>query len=72
VGERLYLTPWIDDGNIDAARYAARVTEPLPGLHEGDQPESFSGFITIDVATDSHIFFWFFPATVSSHLIDTP
>jgi len=54
----------IEAGDIDAAQDAARVSDPLPGLSGSDQPESYSGYITVDEDTDSHIFFWFFPATV--------
>jgi len=44
----------------------AKVTLPLDGLDQpGDQPESYSGFITVDKSYDSNMFFWFFPATVS-------
>jgi len=58
------LTPLIEAGDIEAAQDAARVTDSLPGLSGNDQPESYSGYITVDEATDSHIYFWFFPATV--------
>ena len=64
VGERLYLTPYIQSGNIEEARSLAQVTEPLTGLLPEEQPESYAGFITVKEATDSHTFFWFFPATV--------
>ena len=37
---------------------------PLDGLQPEEQPESFSGFITVDKNHDSNMFFWFFPATV--------
>jgi len=66
----LYLSPLIEAGNIDEAKAAARVVDPLPGLSANDQPESYSGYITVDEETDSHIFFWFFPATVSNWYFD--
>ena len=62
-GERLYLTPYILSNDISTARALAEVTEPLDGLQPGEQPLSYSGFITVKPDTDSHIFFWFFPAT---------
>ena len=63
VGEKLYLSPYIEAGDIATAQSLARVTEPLDGM-EGNQPEAYSGFITVNDATYSHIFFWFFPAEV--------
>lgn len=63
VGEPLYLTPLINAGAIGPAQSAARVTDPLPGV-EGENIESYSGFLTVDEAKDSHMYFWFFPAQV--------
>ena len=40
---------------------------PLDGLQPEEQPESFSGFITVDKNHDSNMFFWFFPATVKKN-----
>nr|AKO90272.1 cathepsin A3 [Tigriopus japonicus] len=62
VGETLYLTPYIQNGDLDTARNLARVVDPLDGL-DNDELESYSGFITVNEETDSHMFFWFFPAT---------
>ncbi len=61
MGEPLYLTPILDSDGAEAAREAARVTEPLPGISEDF--ESYAGFITVEPETDSHMFFWFFPCT---------
>ena len=44
----------------------AEVTKQLDGLGVGEQPESYSGFITVDKSHNSNMFFWFFPATVSN------
>ncbi len=62
VGDPLYLTPLLEAGDPDGAREAARVTDPLPGFEAGDW-ESYAGFVTVEAETDSHMFFWFFPAT---------
>ncbi len=36
-GERLYLTPYIQSGDVETAKSLAYVTEPLDGLQS--QPE---------------------------------
>lgn len=66
VGDRLYLTPYIQRGDIATARNLALVSDPMEGLTSIQQLESYAGYITVDANTDSHIFFWFFPASVSS------
>jgi hypothetical protein len=38
----------------------------LDGLDDGDVVESYAGFFTVTKSTDSNMFFWFIPATVSS------
>ena len=43
----------------------ALVTGVLDGLSVEEQPESYSGFLTVDKNYDSNMFFWFIPATVS-------
>jgi vitellogenic carboxypeptidase-like protein len=58
------LTPYIESGQIEDGQAEAKVTLNLDGLTDGEQPESYSGFITVDAALDSNMFFWFFPATV--------
>ena len=65
VGDPLYLTPYIREGNVELARNLSKVTDLLDGLTIEEQPESFSGFITVNSDTDSNMFFWFIPATVS-------
>jgi len=59
----LYLTPYIEEGRIQEAQELALVSEPLDGLSIGEQPESYSGFLTVDKAHDGNMFFWFVPAT---------
>jgi len=56
-GEPLMLTPLIQQGAIGMAQEMARVTN-LPGSSQ----ESYSGFLTVDAAHKSNMFFWFFPA----------
>ena len=66
--EPLFLTPYIMSGDYITAQQLANVTAPLDGV--GVLPfESYSGYITINNSTNSNIFFWFFPATVSLHFI---
>ncbi|XP_026818058.1 venom serine carboxypeptidase-like isoform X1 [Rhopalosiphum maidis] len=52
----LYLTPLIQAGRIDEARAASKV-KPLKAAIE-----SYSGYLTVDKAHGSNMFFWFFPA----------
>ena len=66
VGSPLYLTPMIDAGDIANAQNMARVVDPLDGIEPGQQPESYSGFITVNETTGSHMFFWFFPCNESA------
>ncbi|XP_022166518.1 venom serine carboxypeptidase-like [Myzus persicae] len=54
--EGLLLTPLIRAGRIAEARSACNVT-PLSG-----DIESYSGYLTVDEAHGSNMFFWFFPA----------
>lgn len=63
-GSPLYLTPYIESGDIETGRELARVTEPLDGLAADEAVESFAGFFTVRKETNSNMFFWFFPATV--------
>lgn len=61
------MTPYIESDDVATGRDLARVVLPLDGLNDGEQPESFAGFITVDKAYDSNMFFWFVPATVSKN-----
>lgn len=72
-GEALYLTPYIESGRIAEGKELSRVVAPLDGLPSSQVVESYSGFLTVNKNTDSNIFFWFFPATVSgffNYLLD--
>ncbi|XP_047999583.1 venom serine carboxypeptidase-like [Leguminivora glycinivorella] len=57
-GKPLFLTPYIERGDIKEARRLARVT--LNNL------TSYSGLFTVNKAYDSNQFFWYFP-TMSSN-----
>merc|ERR1711970_610147 len=61
VGSPLFLTPYIDSGDVETGRAMARVdTTMLQGLDE--DIESYSGFLTVDAPNQGNMFFWFFPA----------
>ena len=62
-GKPLYLTPYIQSGNIELGRELARVVGPMEGIDIA-KIESYSGFITTKAETESNMFFWFFPAMV--------
>jgi len=61
VGQPLFLTPYIDAGDLETARNMARVDSSLLQGAPSDL-ESYSGFITADQANNGNMFFWFFPA----------
>ncbi|XP_063232384.1 venom serine carboxypeptidase-like [Bacillus rossius redtenbacheri] len=61
VGAKLILTSYIEAGRIEEARNLSRVTG---GVFPADIP-SYSGFLTVDRAYDSNLFFWFFPAELA-------
>jgi vitellogenic carboxypeptidase-like protein len=54
-GEPLFLTPYIERGQIDEARKLSRVPA-IQGL------SSYAGFFTVNASSDSNMYFWFFPA----------
>jgi len=61
VGEPLYLTPYIESGDIETGRAMSSVdTSLLMGIDA--QMESYSGFLTVDPDNNGNMFFWFFPA----------
>ena len=67
--DALFLTPYIEKGQIDVAQQKAMIN----GIPNGDSSLynliSYSGFITVNKTTDSNMFFWFFPARVSLYPI---
>lgn len=58
-GSPLFLTPYIESGNITEGRRLARVpfTESL-------RIQSYAGFFTVNKTYDSNQFFWYFPAMI--------
>ena len=64
-GKPLFLTPLIQAGNISQAQKLAYVQPEALGLK--DPVESYSGYLTVgNPKCDSNLFFWFFPAMVST------
>ncbi|CAI6361976.1 unnamed protein product [Macrosiphum euphorbiae] len=59
----LYLSPMIRDGRIDEARAACKVRLDNSTAAAVD---SCAGYLTVDEALLSNLFFWFFPATNGS------
>jgi len=56
-GEPLFLTPYIQKGDIKTAQTLSQV-----GPLQGTTQKSYAGFLTVNKAYDSNMFFWFFPA----------
>nr|XP_032527797.1 venom serine carboxypeptidase isoform X2 [Danaus plexippus plexippus] len=61
-GKPLFLTPFIESGNITEGRRLARVafTETL-------QIKSYAGYFTVNKEYDSNQFFWYFPAMLANN-----
>jgi len=61
VGEPLYLTPYIESGDVDTGKALSSVDSTmLMGLDS--EIESYSGFLTVDAENNGNMFFWFVPA----------
>lgn len=56
-GDPLFLTPYIEKGDIETARKLATV-----GPLNGTSVLSYSGFFTVNKTFNSNMFFWFFPS----------
>ena len=56
-GEPLFLSPYIESGQIDQARNLSRID-----LRPNYTFASYSGYLTVNKTLDSNLFFWFFPA----------
>ncbi|XP_067648755.1 probable serine carboxypeptidase CPVL isoform X3 [Haliotis asinina] len=56
-GEPLFLTPYLERGDIQKAKEMSLTTSPI--ITKG-----YSGFLTVNKTTDSNMFFWFFPAQI--------
>lgn len=60
-GDPLLLTPFIDRGQLSYARNLSRVGKAL-----SSELTSYSGYLTVNPKYQSNMFFWYFPATVST------
>ncbi|XP_024418883.2 probable serine carboxypeptidase CPVL [Desmodus rotundus] len=60
-GQPLFLTPYIEAGNVIEGRRLSAVA-PLQGLNT----VSYCGFLTVNKTYNSNLFFWFFPAQIQS------
>ena len=56
-GQPLFLTPYLEAGQIDQARNLSRVN-----LQPDYAYPSYAGYLTVNKTHDSNLFFWFFPA----------
>ncbi|XP_031635891.1 venom serine carboxypeptidase-like [Contarinia nasturtii] len=59
-GQALYLTKYIENGDIDTARKLAFVIHPEITI------PNYAGYFTVDKKYNSNLFFWFFPAKVNT------
>jgi len=60
-GSPLYLTPYIEDGDIEGGQLASFVdSTQLAGINRNI--ESYAGLLTVDKPNNGNMFFWFFPA----------
>jgi len=58
---QLFLSPLIKAGNISEAQSLSEVKDLIPNY----TVKSYSGFITVNEAYNTNLFFWYFPAVVS-------
>lgn len=54
-GEPLFLSKYLEKGDIEGGRKASKVPPIIEGI------ESYAGYITVDPKYDSNMFFWYFP-----------
>merc|ERR1711970_554960 len=66
VGEPLYLTPYVESGNLETGRELAKVDSSLLQGSHNQSLESYSGLFTVDPDNNGNMFFWFFPAMKNS------
>ncbi|KAK9506393.1 hypothetical protein O3M35_008344 [Rhynocoris fuscipes] len=59
-GKPLFLTPYLERGDIHGAQIASSVKPLLKNI------KSYSGFLTVDKIYNSNLFFWFFPAEIDN------
>ena len=62
-GEPLFLTPYIENGQLQIARKKAEVQHK-----EMKDVKSYAGFLTIHKEYNSNSFFWYFPSKVRNYL----
>lgn len=62
-GKPLFLTPYIEKGQIDQAQQLAKVSQL-----NGTSVVSYSGFLTVNKTYNSNLFFWFFPSETQKPL----
>ncbi|GFO16610.1 carboxypeptidase [Plakobranchus ocellatus] len=64
----LHLSPYIENGDIQTARYLSRVKDVCDNQSRSDCdvtiPESFAGYLTVERDYGKHLFFWYFPSQV--------
>ncbi|XP_078284634.1 putative serine carboxypeptidase CPVL isoform X2 [Rhinoraja longicauda] len=56
-GKPLFLTPYLESGQIEKARELS-----LVGPLDGPRVKSYSGYLTVNKTHNSNLFFWLFPA----------
>ncbi|XP_031635907.1 venom serine carboxypeptidase-like [Contarinia nasturtii] len=59
-GEALYLTKYIENGEVEKARNLALVNHPEMTII------NYAGYFTVNKEYNSNMFFWFFPAKVNT------
>ena len=57
VGDPAFLTPYLEQGQIEEGRKRAQVVLP-----QWPQMESYAGFFTVNSRFNSNLYFWFFPS----------
>ena len=61
VGTPAFLTPLLKQGRLEEARDRALV-KGLEGQGRWTDMVSYAGFLTVNPAFDSNLYFWFFPS----------
>ncbi|XP_045420168.1 probable serine carboxypeptidase CPVL isoform X2 [Lemur catta] len=59
VGQPLFLTPYIEAGNLKEGKESSLVSP-----FSGQNVKSYAGYLTVNKTYNSNLFFWFFPAQV--------
>ena len=61
-GEPLFLTSYIENGQLEIAREKAEVHHV-----KMEDVKSYAGYLTINKEYNSNIFFWYFPSKVNNY-----